>query len=109
LADKENPAITRCRDQSIMDSYCIYIHRSHEKFVVEEASRDDRIEGHPKRHEYQCYYGIPWFASDGKMLGTVCDFGNAAVHVTAGVVMALDDLASVIVDAAFGKVAEGEG
>jgi len=35
-------------------------------------------------------------------------FGHAAVPVTAGVVMALDDLASVIVDAAFGKVADAE-
>ena len=59
LVDKENASITRCADQPITDSYCIYIHRTGERFSVEEAMRDSRVEGHPKRRSYPCYYGIP--------------------------------------------------
>jgi hypothetical protein len=102
LVDKQDSAITRCADQPIMESYCIYIRSSRKSFGVEHALLDSRVAGHPKRAEYQCYYGIPLFGSDGKMLGTVCHFDVAPVEVTAGVISALDDLAPFISQAAFG-------
>jgi GAF domain-containing protein len=101
LIDKQNESITTCSDQPITESYCMYIHRSSERFIVEEASRDRRVAVHPKRQSVQCYYGIPLFDSKGKILGTVCHFDSMPVRVTEEVAAALDDLAPLIADAAF--------
>jgi GAF domain-containing protein len=102
LVDKQDPTIMRCGDQQITDSYCIYIHQSREMFSVEEAGSDLRVRDHPKRSRYQFYYGVPLFASDGKLAGTVCHFDVDPIRVTAAVVSALDDLATFIAQAAFG-------
>ena len=101
LVDKQNADIINCPNQPITDSYCIYIHRSGERFSVEEAILDRRVDGHPKRRSYQCYYGIPLLGPDGKLLGTVCHFDSAPVRVTEDVVAVLDDLAPLIAAAAF--------
>ena len=101
LVDKENAKISNCVDQPITDSYCVYIYRSGERFSVEEALSDGRVEGHPKQRSYQCYYGIPLLDADGKLVGTVCHFGMTPIHVTDEVVTALDDLAPLIAEAAF--------
>lgn len=101
LVDKQNADITHCPNQPITDSYCIYIHRSGERFSVEEAMLDRRVDGHPKRRSYQCYYGIPLLGSDGKLRGTVCHFDSSPVRVTDDVVAVLDDLAPLIAGAAF--------
>jgi GAF domain-containing protein len=101
LVDKENQSISKCSDQPIMESYCLYVRRSGERFSVEEASLDGRVAGHPKRQSVQCYFGIPLFNSKGKMLGTVCHFDSMPVRVTEEVATALDDLAPLIAEAAF--------
>jgi GAF domain-containing protein len=80
----------------------MYIHRSHEHFQVDHAVLDKRVEEHPKRSSLQCYYGIPLFDPNGKMLGTVCHFDSTPLHVTEEVAEVLDDLAPLIVEAAFG-------
>ncbi len=102
LIDKENSNITNCSDQPITESYCMYIHRSGERFDVEHASLDKRVEGHPKQRSFQCYYGIPLFGAEGKMLGTVCHFDSMPVRITEAVAEALDDLAPLISKVAFG-------
>jgi GAF domain-containing protein len=101
LIDKENQNTTKCSDQPITESYCLYVRRSGARFSVEEASVDGRVAGHPKRQSFQCYYGIPLFDSKGKMLGTVCHFNSMPIRVTEEVATALDDLASLIAEAAF--------
>ena len=101
LIDKDNQNITNCSDQPITASYCMYIHRSRVRFSVEESSLDERVALHPKRQSVQCYYGIPLFDSKGKILGTVCHFDSRPLNVTEDVATALDDLESLIVEAAF--------
>lgn len=102
LVDKENPDITNCPDQPIADSYCVYIYRSGDRFDVEHATRDKRVEGHPKQQTFQCYYGIPLFGPDGKVKGTVCHFDKDPVHITDDCASALDEVGSLIAQAAFG-------
>lgn len=101
LVDKEDANTTHCADQLIGDSYCIYVQRFGERFSVEASMSDKRVEGHPKRRSYQCYYGIPLLSPDGNLLGTVCHFDTAPVRVTEEVVAVLDDLAPLIAKAAF--------
>lgn len=102
LIDKDNSNITHCSDQPITESYCMYIYRSRERFSVEQALLDKRVEEHPKRRSVQCYYGIPLFGSKGEMLGTVCHFDSMPLRVTEEIAEALDDLAPLIAEAAFG-------
>jgi GAF domain-containing protein len=101
LIDKEDQNITHCSDQPITESYCMYVHRSGEKFCVEASLVDRRVAVHPKRPLVQCYYGIPLFDSERRVLGTVCHFGNSPVRVTEEVATVLDDLAPLITEAAF--------
>jgi hypothetical protein len=60
LIDKENPNISKCPDQPITDSYCMYIQRSGDRFSVETALKDARVEGHLSREvssattEFRC-------------------------------------------------------
>jgi GAF domain-containing protein len=101
LIDKENQDTATCSDQPITESYCMYIHRSHETFSVEETLLDGRVTLHPKRQSVQCYYGSPLFDSKGRILGTVCHFDNMPIPVTEDVATVLDELAPLIADAAF--------
>ena len=82
LIDKEDPNITNCPDQPIIDSYCIYIKRSGECFSVEEAMLDNRVDLQPKQTSFQCYKGMTLIGANGKLAGTVCHFDKAPVQVT---------------------------
>lgn len=101
LVDKLNPEITSCADQPIADSYCIYIRRASKTFSVEQALTDVRVADHPKRQSYQCYYGIPLFDRENRMLGTVCHFDTEPIRVTETVVSTLEVLGPSISEAAF--------
>ena len=61
LVDKENAEITSCPDSPVGNSYCTYIRESGRQFSVEASLTDARVESHPKRTSYQCYYGVPLF------------------------------------------------
>jgi GAF domain-containing protein len=103
LIDKEDPKITPCADQPILESYCAYIHRSRARFGFENSVADVRVEGHPKQQRYQSCYGIPLVAADGKLLGTVCHFDRSPMPVSDAVATGLDDLALLITEAHFPK------
>ena len=100
LIDKYDRDVTRCEDQPICDSYCIYIHRSGERFTVEESTTDSRVDGHPKCRSYQSYYGVPLFSAAGHLWGTACHFDTLPVRVTDEIVSMLDDVAPLIASAA---------
>ena len=101
LVDKEDPSVTTCADLPISDSYCIYVLRSNSSFGVEEASKDKRVDGHPKQKSYQCYYGIPLYGRDGKLLGTACHFDIEPIRVSDDIASVLDDVGPLIASAAF--------
>lgn len=101
LVDKHDPAVTKCGYQPILDSYCIYIHRSAERFSVGDAESDKRVQDHPKCRVYKSYYGIPLFGPEGRLAGTVCHFDTTPQNATPGVIAALDELAPCIATAVF--------
>jgi GAF domain-containing protein len=103
LIDKENRTISTCADQPITDSYCMYIRQLRTRFFVEKALGDTRVDGHPKQRSFQCYYGIPLYGEDRRIVGTVCHFDSAPIPVTEEVASALDDLGPLIAHAAFGE------
>lgn len=101
LVDKEDPGITRCEDQPVSESYCVYVQQTERAFEVENALSDARVAGHPKQRTIPSYYGIPLVDGYGKLLGTVCHFDRVPVQVTETVVSELDDLAPLIADVSF--------
>jgi GAF domain-containing protein len=101
LVDKEDESVTTCADLPITDSYCIYVLRSNSPFGVEEASQDRSVEGHPKQRSFQCYYGIPLFGGDGRLLGTVCHFDAEPIRVSDDTASVLDDVGPLIASTAF--------
>lgn len=101
LVDKTDPSVTRCPDQPVIESYCLYVRRSEASFGVTEARVDSRVIGHPKREAFQSYYGVPLYGPGGKMIGTVCHFDTAPRDLTAEIAESLDGVAPLIAEAAF--------
>lgn len=103
LIDKENAEITDCPDCPVTSSYCTYIRQSGRQFNVETSLTDPRVENHPKRTVFQCYYGVPLYDRDRRLLGTICHFDPAPIQVTDEVATLLDDLAPLIAEKTFEK------
>ena len=81
LIDKTNQSITNCSDQPITESYCMYIHRSGERFSVEESSRwTNESQLIPSVKVFSVTTAFHCLAPKGKMLGTVCHFDNTPVR-----------------------------
>jgi GAF domain-containing protein len=104
LVDKQNSQVVKCEDQPITDSYCIHIHDTGRRFLVEDSSVDARVADHPKRGSYDSYYGIPLFDHDHRMIGTVCHFDPAPVTLPDSVVSEFDELGQSIADAALAGI-----
>lgn len=101
LVDKGDPGVTQCPSLPISDSYCVYIQRSAQQFIVEDSQNDNRVEAHPKQASFHSYYGVPLFSENGKMLGTVCHFDFAAMKPSTAAAEALDEVAPIIAHSAF--------
>ena len=72
--DRENPDATSCEDIPVEASYCVFIRDSGAKFLVPDASRDERVREHPKRETVLRYCGVPLLDADRKMFGSICRF-----------------------------------
>lgn len=101
LVDKLDPNVQPVGDQPIGDSYCVYVQRTSEPVSINDSPSDPRTEGHPKRDKYFSYYGVPLFSDERRVLGTVCHFDEQPIRVLEEVAVALDDVAPIIVKAAF--------
>ena len=55
-------------------SYCVLVQRDRAPFAVEDARTDARVADHPKRDSLACYVGVPIWASDGTLFGTLCSY-----------------------------------
>lgn len=99
MVDGEDPAVERCPDQPVLDSYCIYVRRTAETFVTADAANDERVSGHPKQKTVQSYCGIPLFDDDGTLFGTICHFDFEPIPVEEEEVLLLEDVAPLLVRA----------
>ena len=96
LIDKEDITVSACTDQPITNSYCTYIRQTSQSFHVEDSLADGRVNGHPKQHVFQSYYGVPLCTEEGHILGTLCHFDDAPIRVTGDVASTLDELAPIV-------------
>jgi GAF domain-containing protein len=99
LVDRDDPAVERCPDQPVLDSYCVYVRQTAETFVTEDSTNDGRVDGHPKQQTVQSYCGIPLMDEDGTLFGTICHFDYAPVPFGEEEVYLLEDVAPLLVKA----------
>jgi len=99
MIDRLDPAVERCADQPVLDSYCIYVRRTAEKFITADSAHDERVSGHPKQNVVQSYCGIPLLDDDGKLFGTICHFDFEPLPFGDEEVMLLEDVAPLLVNA----------
>ncbi|MEJ7596330.1 MAG: response regulator [Kofleriaceae bacterium] len=73
--DRENPQVDPFPlGLPITASYCTLVRAARESYTIENAATDPRTTAHPKRDELASYVGVPVWASDGSMFGTLCTF-----------------------------------
>lgn len=94
LVDRDDPKVERCPDQPVLESYCIYVRESAQKFVTDDSSHDVRVAGHPKQKLVQSYCGIPLFTPEGELFGTICHFDYEARPFSTEEVVVLEDVAA---------------
>lgn len=99
LVDREDPAVQRCPDLPVLESYCVYVRETVARFQVDAAASDARVEGHAKQHVVQSYCGIPILAADGTLWGTICHFDYAPRHFDDDEVAVLEAIAPMVMRA----------
>lgn len=97
MIDRNDPEVERCPDQPVLDSYCIYVRRTAETFITDDAAGDERVSGHPKQKTVQSYCGIPLFDDDGTLFGTICHFDFEPLPFGEEEVLLLEDVAPLLV------------
>ena len=80
--DRENPAVEDTDDFPVEVTYCVFVRDTGQPFVVEDALRDVRVDGHPAQRRVRAYCGVPLVNKDGRLFGTMCHFD--CVPVAAG-------------------------
>ncbi|HET7228378.1 MAG TPA: GAF domain-containing protein [Longimicrobium sp.] len=99
MIDRDDPAVERCADQPVLESYCIYVRRTAQTFITADSANDERVEGHPKQNVVQSYCGIPLMEEDGTLFGTICHFDFEPLPFGDDEVMLLEDVAPLLVQA----------
>jgi hypothetical protein len=98
FVDKQDASVTHCEDLPVEESYCVFIKRTRNRFSLEHAIEDDRVEGHPKRETVQSYYGVPLMGESGHLLGTACHFDVEPIRLSADVVSLFDSVTPMLAE-----------
>jgi GAF domain-containing protein len=96
LVDKEDEAIRQMDSIKVVDSYCLYVRNSNQKFITPNSLEDPRVAGHPKQASIQSYCGIP-LVSARAMLGTLCHFDFVPLAYTEDEVLLLEMISPILV------------
>lgn len=94
--DRENPTQEATPDIPVMASYCVFVRRLSNTFVVPASLQDQRVVGHPKRQEVQSYCGVPLRDMNGDMYGTVCHFDFRPLPISDANVELMEALAPLL-------------
>ena len=94
--DRENPSVEDTEDFPVEVTFCVYIRESGRPFVLEDALRDARVEGHPAQHRVRAYCGVPIQDREGNTIGTMCHFDCVPVPATDEVVDVMQAVAPLL-------------
>ena len=63
--DRDYPEVESSPEIPVQASYCVFVRSTQRTFAVADASRDERVAAHPKRHELKSYCGVPLLTNKG--------------------------------------------
>lgn len=72
--DRAKGGAARWDSIALGESYCDYVSRMRDAFIVEDSALDPRVKGHAKRPVVHAYCGVPLTGASGEVFGTVCHF-----------------------------------
>lgn len=108
LVDRERPGSTPLPVIPVDDSYCTFVRKSRDSFILEDSFADRRVDGHCKRPVVRSYCGVSLRDARGRVFGTVCLFDYDAVERSDAMVVLLREVAAALdPDAVLAAVAEG--
>lgn len=93
LYDREQPDAPLMDTIPVEESYCTFVQRSRDAFLVDNALLDSRVAGHPKRPVVQSYFGFPLVGPDDSLFGTLCQFDFDVVDMPADILALMQELA----------------
>jgi len=94
--DRQNPDLDSSEDIPVEASYCVFVRDRREKFIVPDASSDQRVKDHPKRGVLKRYCGVPLLDAAGQMFGSICHFDFEPGRVADKEVELLERLAELL-------------
>ncbi|HET6230367.1 MAG TPA: GAF domain-containing protein [Longimicrobiaceae bacterium] len=99
LIDRDDPAVERSADQPVLDSYCMFVRQTAERFTTENSVRDPRVAGHPKQNVVRSYCGVPLMEEDATLFGTICHFDYEPIPFGEDEVYLLETIAPLLIRA----------
>lgn len=72
--DREQGSTTRLDPMPLGESYCDFVNRMRDAFLVQDSQQDSRVVDHPKRPVVHAYCGVPLLGMSGEVFGTLCHF-----------------------------------
>jgi hypothetical protein len=91
--DREKGGAQRWDSIPLGESYCDYVNRMRDAFIVEDSELDPRVEGHSKRPVVHAYCGVPLTGMSGEVMGTLCHFDFAPLPLDEGALQWLQAVA----------------
>lgn len=96
VVDKEDASMRQMDSIEVVNSYCLYVFNSGQRFIVPDSLSDDRVKGHPKQAVIQSYCGMP-LMNDSAMVGTLCHFDFTPISYTDDEVTLLESISPILV------------
>lgn len=72
--DRQNLNVLQADEVDDTATYCCYVRDIRSTFVTEDASKDPETATHVAKDAVRAYAGIPIFAANGELIGTLCHY-----------------------------------
>ncbi len=98
--DRDNDRIDSFpADLPVESSYCGFVRASRTPMAITDAAKDVRVADHVKREELRSYCGVPIFAADGSIFGTICHYDSAPFPVRPETIATIERVAKLLAEA----------
>jgi GAF domain-containing protein len=95
--DREHPDFEETDDFPVEVTYCVFVRRTGQPFVLEDALHDVRVDGHPAQERVLSYCGVALVDDVGRIFGTMCHFDCVPVTAQDKQAELMEELAPLVV------------
>lgn len=72
--DRATGSTSQLAPMPLKESYCDFVARMRDAFIVQDSHADARVSDHPKRPVVHAYCGVPLTGMSDQVFGTLCHF-----------------------------------